>query len=162
MSLSVFCFILFLIICFGFGARIPHLVQGLLHLITAFRPAAGPTQLHTQWVQHSMFLELTNQPPSGAEVRDGGAMPLLSHTSSWPKLTFLPLLIIRIYISSFENLQITVLLSLEWRCDLCTSYLKSKAVILTSLRIRPEFLFNFVPRKLLVCSSSYTKSIIYV
>jgi hypothetical protein len=54
------------------------------------RLALGPTQPSTQWVPGSVSLGLKRQrreadrsPPSSAEVKNGGAISLLAHMSSW-------------------------------------------------------------------------------
>jgi hypothetical protein len=52
------------------------------------RPALGSTQPPTQWVQGAISLgaqrpgcEADHSPPSTAKVKNGGAIPPLSHTS---------------------------------------------------------------------------------
>jgi hypothetical protein len=57
--------------------------------ITA-RSALGPTQSSIQWLPGVVFPGLKRQrresdhsPPSSAEVKNGGAIPPLPHTSSW-------------------------------------------------------------------------------
>jgi hypothetical protein len=53
-------------------------------------PALGPTQSPIQWVPGALSLhvkqpgrEADNSPPSSAEVKNGGAITPLPHTSSW-------------------------------------------------------------------------------
>jgi hypothetical protein len=52
---------------------------------TAFRPDLGPTHPPIQWVPGVKRLdrETDHSPPSGADVRNGGGIPLLPHTSLW-------------------------------------------------------------------------------
>jgi hypothetical protein len=54
------------------------------------RPAVGPTQPPIQWEARALSLgvkglgrEADHSPPSSAEVKNDGAIPPLSHTSSW-------------------------------------------------------------------------------
>jgi hypothetical protein len=53
------------------------------------RPALGPTQPHIQWVTKSVYpgvkrpaREADHSPPPTGEVKNGGAVPPLPHTSS--------------------------------------------------------------------------------
>jgi hypothetical protein len=57
---------------------------------TAFRLPLGPTQPPIEWVLWAIPLVVTRpgfeadySPPSSAEAKNGGAIPLLPHTSSW-------------------------------------------------------------------------------
>jgi hypothetical protein len=57
---------------------------------TASRPTLGPRQPHIQWVPGAVSpgvkrlgREADHSPPSSAEVKNGGAIPPLSHMSSW-------------------------------------------------------------------------------
>jgi hypothetical protein len=57
---------------------------------TASRPALGPTQLPTPWVLGALSpgvkrqdREVDHSPLSNTEVKNGGAIPPLSHMSSW-------------------------------------------------------------------------------
>jgi hypothetical protein len=72
------------------GVRFPAGASFLPFSITS-RPALRPTQPHIQWVQGALSAELKrlgrdadHSLPSNAEVFNGGAIPPLSHTSSWP------------------------------------------------------------------------------
>jgi hypothetical protein len=56
----------------------------------AFTPVLGPTQPPIQWVPGAIYpglerlgREAENSPSSSAEVKSGGAIPPLPHTSSW-------------------------------------------------------------------------------
>jgi hypothetical protein len=65
--------------------------QGKIFLfLTASRPAPGPTQAPIQWVSGAQYLgvkrlgrEADDSSPSGAEIKNGGAIPPLRHMSSW-------------------------------------------------------------------------------
>jgi hypothetical protein len=48
----------------------------------AFRPALGPTQPSVQWVSGALSpgYEFEYSLPSSADVKNGGAIPPLSHT----------------------------------------------------------------------------------
>jgi hypothetical protein len=55
-----------------------------------FRPAVGPIQPLIQWVPGALSPELKSlgheddhSPPSSAEVKNGGVVHQLPHTSSW-------------------------------------------------------------------------------
>jgi hypothetical protein len=57
---------------------------------TAFRPTLGPTQPPIQRLPGAFSLGIKRQgreadhsPPTSAEIRKGGAIPPLPHTSSW-------------------------------------------------------------------------------
>jgi hypothetical protein len=56
---------------------------------TASRPALSPTQPHIQWYRvlsagvKRPGREGDHSPPASAEVKNGGAIPALPHTSSW-------------------------------------------------------------------------------
>jgi hypothetical protein len=55
---------------------------------TASRHALGPTQPPIQWVDGYGGGALSggheaDHPPSGVEIKSGGAVPLLTHTLSW-------------------------------------------------------------------------------
>jgi hypothetical protein len=57
---------------------------------TVSRPALRPTQPPTQWASWALSLglkwsrsEANHLPPSSAEVKNGGVVPPLSHSSSW-------------------------------------------------------------------------------
>jgi hypothetical protein len=54
-------------------------------LFTTPRPTLGPTQPPIQWVPglKRQGSEADHSPPSSAEVKSSGAIPLLPHTSSW-------------------------------------------------------------------------------
>jgi hypothetical protein len=59
-------------------------------LSTSSRPVLGPTQPPIQWVPGGLSSgikrpgrEADHSPPFIAEVKKGGARPLLTHTSSW-------------------------------------------------------------------------------
>jgi hypothetical protein len=65
----------------------------------------GPTQPFIQWVPGAFSREVKrpgrevdHSPPSSAEVKDGGTIPSLPHTSSWRGTTYLFILAIN-YIS---------------------------------------------------------------
>jgi hypothetical protein len=74
-----------------------HDVRGLIPsrdnifiFTVASRPAQGPTKFPIQWVPGAISqtvkrqgLEAGYSPPSTAEVENGGAIPSLSHISSW-------------------------------------------------------------------------------
>jgi hypothetical protein len=57
--------------------------------IAASRRALGPTQSHTKDTGRNLRgvkklgREFNYSPPSSADVKNGGAIPPLSHTSSW-------------------------------------------------------------------------------
>jgi hypothetical protein len=74
---------------YGRGS-IPGREQEIFLYSTASRPALGPTQPPIQWVPGSLSPGLRRQgrkagrsAPSSAEVKNGGAISPLSHTSSW-------------------------------------------------------------------------------
>jgi hypothetical protein len=76
---------------YGLDSRgsIPGRVKNFLFSI-AVSPALGPTQPPIQWVPGAVSLgvklqgrEADNSPPFSAEVKNGGAVPSLSHTSAW-------------------------------------------------------------------------------
>jgi hypothetical protein len=57
---------------------------------TASRPALGPSQSRIQWLPGALSSgvkrqgrEADHSPPSSAEVKNGRAIPPLSHMSSW-------------------------------------------------------------------------------
>jgi hypothetical protein len=62
--------------------------QKIFLYFTASRPALGP-ETPAQWVPGALSLgvspgrEADHSPPSNAEVKNGGAIPPLSHVSSW-------------------------------------------------------------------------------
>jgi hypothetical protein len=71
----------------GFGSRQR---QVIFLYSTVSRPALGPTHLRIHWVQSALRLglkqpvrEAAHSPPSSAEVKNGGPIPSLLHTSSW-------------------------------------------------------------------------------
>jgi hypothetical protein len=64
--------------------------QGFFLFATASRPALGPTESPIQWVPGDPSQrvkrpgrEADHSPLSSAEVKTRGAIPPLSHTSSW-------------------------------------------------------------------------------
>jgi hypothetical protein len=64
--------------------------QEIFLFSTASRPPLGPTQPPIKWVPSSISpglkrvgRETDHSPPSSAPVKNGGAIPPLSHTSSW-------------------------------------------------------------------------------
>jgi hypothetical protein len=78
----------------GLGAGRPEFYsrqgQAIFLYSTASGPALGLTQPPTQWVPEALspgvrwqLLEADHSPPSGAEVKNGGAINPLPHTSSW-------------------------------------------------------------------------------
>jgi hypothetical protein len=71
----------------GFDSRQRQVIS--LSSITS-RPVLGPTQPPIQWVLGTLSpgvkwpgREADHSPPSSVEVKSGGAMPPLPHTSSW-------------------------------------------------------------------------------
>jgi hypothetical protein len=72
----------------GIGVRFAPRARICL-LFTAPRPALGTPQLPIQWVPGGSFPwgkaagALSWLPPSSAEVKNDGAIPLVSYTSSW-------------------------------------------------------------------------------
>jgi hypothetical protein len=62
----------------------PHGYSSIL-FFTGFRPALGPTQPLIQWLPgvKRQRREADHSPPTSAEVKNGGAIPPLSNTSSW-------------------------------------------------------------------------------
>jgi hypothetical protein len=74
----------------------PYTDQAALALFsTMSRPALGPTQPSIQWVLGALspkvkppHCEADHSPPSSAEVKKCGAIPPLSHTSSWRDACF--------------------------------------------------------------------------
>jgi hypothetical protein len=69
----------------GVGARFPT-GQDIFLFSTASKPALGPTQPPIKWVlgEKRQGREADYTPPSSAEVKNNGAIPLLPYTSSWP------------------------------------------------------------------------------
>jgi hypothetical protein len=74
----------------GWTARVRF--PGVQHFLfsTASRPALGPIQPSVQWLPRDLSPEVKrlvreadHAPPSSAEVKNGGAIPPLPHTSSW-------------------------------------------------------------------------------
>jgi hypothetical protein len=64
--------------------------EDFLLLVTASRPALGPTQPPIQWVSEALFPrikrpghEIDHSPPSSAEDKNCGAIPPLLRMSSW-------------------------------------------------------------------------------
>jgi hypothetical protein len=64
--------------------------QVILLCSTAYRPVLGPTQPPVQWVLGAVspgvkrpLREADHSPRSSAEVKNGGVIPPLPHTSSW-------------------------------------------------------------------------------
>jgi hypothetical protein len=73
----------------GGQGSIPYRCKTLLFSI-AFRPALGPTQSPNHRIVGSISLgikqlghEADHSPPSSGEVKNGGAIPPISHTTSW-------------------------------------------------------------------------------
>jgi hypothetical protein len=74
-------------IAMGFDSREG---QEIFPFSTASVPALGPTQPPIQWVPKALYQgikrmrrEADQSHPSSAEVKNGGAIPPLSHTYSW-------------------------------------------------------------------------------
>jgi hypothetical protein len=100
----------------GWTARVqfPAGARDFLYF-TASRPALGFTQPPIQWVLGTVSpgvkqpgCETDNSPPSSVEVKNGGAIPALPHTSSWHKdnsTFYLHILVLEI----FPN-------TLNWQC----------------------------------------------
>jgi hypothetical protein len=67
----------------GFDSREEQNI--FFYYFTAPRPALGPTQPPIQWVPgvKRQGREADGSPPPCAQVKNGGAIPALTHTSSW-------------------------------------------------------------------------------
>jgi hypothetical protein len=74
----------------GYGMNGRGSISEISLFSTASRPVLGPTQPPIQWVSGALspavrqpVPEVDDSPIPCAEVRNGGAIPSLSHTPSW-------------------------------------------------------------------------------